>query len=207
MSEEEPSQKKFQKIDHTPCCPKFQQWNETATDKFNLPKGKYYIGDLTLVLPGDTWKEISDEPGISTLSDGRIVICFNFEGRQPEENNNTYFYMESSKIGITLCAGLRKKWDVHSQMFGSWGPHFNQLRELKKSKKNITMVDFMKIAGKTVVYKTNFDCQQSTMSHFLNDDHSTSTQFGDNVCAWTMHGTYDSDDDESEFDGSEQGAM
>jgi hypothetical protein len=185
MSEEEPS----------------QDWDETATDKFNLPKGKYYIGDLSLVLPGDTWKEISDEPGISTLSDGRIVVCFQFKGCQPEENNNTYFYMESSKIGITLCAGLKKKWDVHSQMFGSWGPHFNQLQELKKSK-NITMVDFMKIAGKTVVYKTNFDCQQSTMSHYKNDDHSTSTQFGDNVCVWTIHGTYDSEN-ESEFDGSE----
>ena len=87
------------------------------------------------------------------------------------------------------------------------GASLQPTERIKKVKKKITMVDFMKIAGKTVVYKTNFDCQQSTMSHYKNDDHSTSTQFGDNVCAWTMHGFYDSDDDESEFDGSEQGAM
>ena len=34
---------------------------------------------------------------------------------------------------------------------------------------------------------------------------AVNSQFGDNVCVWTIHGSYDSDEDGSEFDGSEQG--
>ena len=201
MSAEEPPLKKLKKdqVRHCLCCPKFQEWREKSTAKFNLPKGRYYIGDLALVLPRDLWEEVPDKPGKFTLSDGRVVVCFEFKGCQPERDNDFDFYIESEMIGITLYAGLCKQWGLHAPMFGGLGPHFNQLKEICKTKK-ITMVDFMKIAGTKAVYDTDFDCQQHTMSHYKRDDHSVSTHFGDKVSAWTIHGSYDSGD-ESEVDG------
>ncbi len=136
-----------------------------------------------------------------------VVVCFDFDGNQTERDNDIDFYIESSKVGITLASGLSKTWTGQNKMFGGWGPHWNKLAEIRKTKK-ISMTDFMKIAGTTVVYDTDFDCQQHTMSHWKHDDHTVSTQFGDKVSVYTVHGSYDSDDgsdvDESDLEEEEE---
>lgn len=205
MSVEAPLRKKLKKneVSHCPCCPNFQEWCETDTGKFNMPKGKYYVGDLAHVLPSELWNEIPNKPGKFTLSDGREVVSFMFEGCQPEKDNKTDFYIESGMIGTTILAGLNKTWMCHSKMFGGWGPYWNKLEAIRKTGKEITMMDYMTIAGTTVVYDTDFDCIQHTMSHYRHDDHSTTTYFGDKVSLWTIHGDHDESGSEQQVDEDE----
>ena len=196
---------KTEEVCHCICCPKFQEWRETSRDTFTMAKGKYYVGDLAHVLPEELWDEVN-EAGKFTLSNGREVVCFLHEGSQPEKGNETNFYIESGMIGITLIAGLKKKWVCPNNVLGGWGPHYDELKALaneslaKNTRRRITMTDYMKIAGTQVVYDAEFECFQTTMSHYNHDDHSTTTYFGDKVSLSTVHGAYDTDDGS----GSEQ---
>ena len=206
MATESPPQKKHKakEVCHCPCCPKFQEWREVLTDGFKLPKGEYYVGDLALVLSDDISSELPDHPGKFTLSNGREVGCFKFEGCQPDRDNDVDFYVESGMIGITLIAGLSKKWQCPRGLFDGWGPHWNKVKALGKTIKSLKLGDFMMIAGVTVVYNEEFECWSSTMSHYKHDDHSTSTFFGDKVSLWTIHGDYDTDEgSESEEEDDE----
>jgi len=202
MSAEGPPRKKMKtrEVCHCPCCPKFQEWRDTYSETFTLPKGEYYIGDLAHILSDDLYNEL-EEPGKFVLSDGREVVCFKFEGCQPERDNDIDFYVESGMIGITLLAGLEKDWQCPRSVLGGWGPHFNKLEELNKTLKPLKMKDYMEIAGTIVVYDADFECLQVTTSHYKHDDHSTTTSFGDKVYLWTKHGRYDTD----EGSGSESG--
>jgi hypothetical protein len=176
-----------------------------------MPKGEYYVGDLALVLSNDLSSELPDHPGKFTLSNGREVVCFKFEGWQCERDNDIDFYIESSMIGITLIDGLSKNWKCPSVVFGGWGFHRNKVKALGKTRKAFKLADFMKIAGVTVVYEEQFECWGSTMSHYKHDNHSTTTFFGDKVSLWTIRGWGDYDTDEGsesdeESDEEERGS-
>ena len=157
-----------------------------------MPKGTYYVGDMAHVLPADLWDGVSNEAGQYTLSDGREVLCFTFEGSQLEKENDPDFYVESGMIGITLLAGLEKDWRCPTAVFGGWGPHWNKMQALSNPRKVFNMVDYMTLAGQIVVYYKDFECMQTTLSHYKHDDHSTTTYFGENVSIWTLHGHYNS---------------
>jgi hypothetical protein len=158
----------------------FGEWCCTNTENIQMPSGKYYCGDLSYVLNPNIYQEIMNEEGKSTLSDGRVVVCFFHEGCMPERWNDVNFNIRSGMIGITLLTGLEKQW-VHPEAWEDEHRVFNL-------KATGTMMDYIKQVGTIVAYRTDFNCQKSTMSHYKNDDHSTTTTFGDNVSVFTLHG-------------------
>jgi hypothetical protein len=194
-------EKPVDKVAHCPCCPKFQEWRETANEEFSMPKGEYYVGDLSLVLRPELDCEVLGENGLFELSDGRVVGTFTHEGCQDNDRaDDIDFHVPSDVIGITLLAGLEEQWvDPKSwEAELGWGHFGTTLKAISDSGRKITMMDYVKHAGAIVVYDTDFDCQTSTASHYKHDDHVTSTTFGDKININTYHGSYNSDDGSDE---------
>jgi hypothetical protein len=180
MSVLQPPRKKTKIINHCPCCPNFQEWRETCSIKFVLPKGEYFIGDVSSALDDSSSCEINDEEGRQELSDGRIIIgFFEFTGLQREKDrdsgDNIDFteYIDGDFIGITLLANVQEHWECH---------------------------------GISVVFEEEFLCCKDTISHFKHDDHSTNISFGGEVSWNTIHGSYDTDDGSIEEEDDEDEA-
>jgi len=167
-----------------------------------MPKGKYYVGDLSYVLRPELDREIDSE-GLYELSDGRLVGCFMQEHRQDNDKcRDIEFYVTSGMIGITLLAGLEEQWVppadwADGQEWGRLGVH---LKAVFAAGKKVTMMDYINNVGTIVEYDADFDCETNTMSHYKHDDHMTQITFGDQINISTCHGRYDSEDGSEEED-------
>jgi hypothetical protein len=174
-----------------------------------MPKGEYYVGDLSYVLRPELNWEISGENGKFELSDGRVVGTFNHEGCQDTDrwSDDIDFHVKDGMIGITLLAGLEEQWVPPADWMKGyeWGRLGVHLRGIVAAGKEVTMMDYINHVGTIVVYDTDFDCQTNTTSHYKHDDHMTKTTFGDKINIDTCHGSWDSDD-ESWISGSHEAA-
>jgi hypothetical protein len=194
-------EKPVDKVAHCPCCPKFQEWRDTVDEGFSMPKGEYYVGDLSYVIRPELDREIACENGVFELSDGRVVGTFIHEGCQDTDRpDDIDFHVTSDVIGITLLAGLEEQWVDPKpwEAEGGWGQFGINLKAISDSGRKITLMDYAKHAGTIVVYDTDFDCHTNTTSHYKHDDHVTSTSFGDKINICTYHGSWCSDDESDE---------
>ena len=191
--------KSTKEVSHCPCCPKFEEWRQTKTEVFTMPAGEYYCGDLSWVLRPALDQEVEFEDGKFELSDGRVVGCFRYDGCQDNDKgrDDVYFHVNGDMIGITLLAGLEEQWvDPKAWRLNPDAVSSGiNVKAISTSGKKITMMDYIKNAGTTVVYDTDFECTTDTMSHYKHDEHVTSISFGDKICIGTYHGNWSSDDE------------
>ena len=138
-----------------------------------MPKGKYFIGDVDGALLDSSSCDWSNEEGKQELSDGRVIGFFDVEGLQTERERDSQDNIDFSEY-IEDVIGITLLTNVHEH----WENH-----------------------GISVVFEEEFECAKDTTSHYKHDDHVTDISFGGQVSWNTIHGSYETDDDESDDGG------
>jgi hypothetical protein len=80
------------------------------TGPFFMDKGRYYVGDLSVVLTNDELNEFSGKIGQFTLTGGREIVNFKLpygDGIYPDSKGRNHV-VDGGTIGITLAKGLKK---------------------------------------------------------------------------------------------------
>ena len=168
-----------------------------------MPRGTYYVGDLTHVLDTETWEGLhrvrNDAWGKFVLDNGRIVVIYNlpsngYRKRQYKDLEGRVYGVDSGTIGITLARGLESE-------YGDKGIHMSP--ELPGEDWHMTITRLANI----VRYNDQFECDATIKTVvrgniFGGDCEVALIRLGTEVCIDTDE-SYDNDTSETESDNGE----